>query len=318
MKTSLLQFTAACAVLAVGGIQARADKVPLAQVPQAVQKAISAQSKGETIKEVERETKDGATVYEAEFKREGINRRVTFAADGSVMPERHLSDNLISSSPALDTLPAAVKKTVEEQRAGRTVADIDKETWNGQTIYEVEFKEKGPNSRIHIANDGSIVMNKGARGSYLGTQLSEAPKQVQDTVKGLVGEAPIADVDVKTKDGKVVYDVEIQQEGLNRHLQIADNGALLNDSKSGGAIERIRERVRETVTDRDARTMKLEETPAAVQATIKANGEVANLKSIKQEVKDGSVNYAVEFERDGKNTRLKIGQDGSVLEDNRK
>lgn len=86
----------------------------------------------------------------------------------------------------------------------------------------------------------------------------------------------------------------------------------------GGTFEAIRERVRETVTDRDARTMKYDEVPTAVQATIKANGDVADLKSIKQEVRDGSVNYDVEFDRDGKNTRLKIGQNGGLLEDNRK
>ena len=316
MKKNLLRFTAACAVLTLGGIQARADKIPLAQVPQAVQKAISEQSKGETVQDIERETKDGQTVYQAEFKREGLNRRVTFAADGSVMPERRgFAD--VATSPTLNTLPAPVQKTLEAQRAGRVVAEIDKETWNGQTVYEVEFKEKGKNSRIHIASDGSLVMNKGARGSYLGTQLSETPKVVQDTVKGLVGNAEIADVDVKTKDGKVVYDVEVQQEGLNRRLQISENGALLSDHKGGGTFEAIRERVRETV-DRDARTMKYDEVPTAVQATIKANGDVANLKSIKQEVKDGAVKYDVEFERDGKNTRLKIGQDGGLLEDNRK
>jgi len=316
MKTKLLRLTAACAVLAAGGIQARADKVPMAQVPQAVQKAISEQGKGETVQDVERETRDGQTVYQAEFKREGINRRITFAADGSVIPERRgFAD--VATSPALNTLPAPVQKTLEAQRVGREVNDIDKETWNGQTVYEVEFKESGPNSRIHIASDGTLVMNKGARESYLGTQLSETPRVVQDTVKGLAGNAMVSDVDVKTKDGKVVYNVEIQQEGRNRHLQISENGALLSDNKGGGRLEAIRERVRETV-DRDARTMKLDEVPAAVQATIKANGDVANLKSIKQEVKDGSVNYAVEFERDGKNTRLKIGQDGGLLEDNRK
>ena len=163
MKTNLLQFTAVCAVLAMAGIQACADKVPLAQVPQVVQKAISEQSKGEAVQDIERETKDGQTVYQAEFKREGLNRRVTFAADGSIIPERRgFAD--VATSPTLNTLPAAVQKTVEEQRAGRVVADIDKEMWNGQAVYEVEFKEKGKNSRVHIASDGSLVMNKeGAR-----------------------------------------------------------------------------------------------------------------------------------------------------------
>jgi len=272
-----------------------------------------------------------STERQAEFKGEGFNRRVKFTADGSVIPEnRGFAD--VATSPALNALPAPVQKTLEEQRTGRVVADFDKETWNGQTVYEFEFKEKGPKSRIHIASDGSLVMNKGTRGTYLGTQLSETPKVIQDTVTGLVGNAEIADVDVKTKAGKVVYNVEIRQEGVNRHLQIAENGALLNDSKNIGTVEDLRERVRgagervrdageqvrEKITDRDAPTLSFNELPGAVQKTIKANGGDANVKSIKQEVKDGTVRYAVEFEQAGKNTRLKIGQDGNLLEDNRK
>jgi len=331
MKKRLLPLTAACAVLVTGGIQAKADRVPLAQVPETVQKAIREQSKGETVQEVERETRDGTTVYEAEFKREGINRRVKFAADGSIVTEnRGFAD--VTTSATINALPVPVQKTLEEQRAGRIVADIDKETWNGQTVYEVEFQDKGPNSRIHIASDGSLVMNKQARASYLGMQLSETPKPIQDTVKGMVGDAEIADVDVKTKEGKVVYNVEIRQEGLNRHLQIAENGALLRDSKMIGtaeaigtrvrdAGERVRdagERVREKITDRDAPAVSFNQLPNAVQKTINANGGDANVKSIKQELKDGTVRYAVEFEQGGKNTRLKIAPDGTILEDNRK
>ena len=114
-----------------------------------------------------------------------------------------------------------------------------------------------------------------------------------------------------------MYHVEIRQEGLNRHLQIAESGALLSDRKTGGALGELGERVREKITDHST-TLALSQAPDAVQESIKANGDVASLKSIKQEEKDGTVCYAVEFEKAGRNTRLKIAPDGTILEDSRK
>jgi len=321
----LIGISAACAVMAgTGSFQAFGDKVPLTQLPDRVQKAIKDYSQGENLKEVDREMKDGQPVYEAEFKRDGLNRRVKFAADGTVLPGKEFADAFRGEPTIpLSQLPAAVQKTVREQQAGRAVADIDKESWNGHAIYEVEFKEKGPNSRIYIAEDGSMVVNKDqAKRGYLGTQLSTAPKEVRDTVERVAGKAQIADVDREMKDGKVVWDVEISEKGLNRHLQITESGMLLSDSKATSLGDRVRgssERVRERVDDRalNGKTLTLSELPVAVQSTIKANGDVAHLKPIKREMKNGAVCYDVEFEKQGKNTRLKISDDGRILDGNR-
>src|SRR5262245_9957415 len=122
MKRKLIGISAACVLMSAGAFQACADKVPLTQLPEAVQKAIREQSRGETLEHVERESKNGQTFYEAEFKREGLNRHVTFAADGTVVPEKHLTD-LFSKEPSmtLNELPAAVQKTVKEQQGGREI-----------------------------------------------------------------------------------------------------------------------------------------------------------------------------------------------------
>lgn len=323
MNKQMIRFAAVCAVLMMGTMASRADKVPMSQVPETVQRAIKAQAQGETVQDVERETKDGRTVYEAEFKREGINRRVQFAEDGTVVPGRNVT-GILKSAPAvsMNDLPAAVQKTVREQQAGRTVEDIDKETWNGQTIYEVEFKEQGPNSRLHIAADGTLVVDKNTstatgRNVLRGTQLSDTPAAVQATVKRMAGDAEIADVDKETWQGRNAYEVEIRREGVNRELLIAEDGSVLRDSEAAGGRERVRERE----TDRDLfgrQTLSMEQLPAAVQQTLKTQGELGTLKPIRREQKDGQNAYAVEFEKEGKNTRLIISENGRILEDSRK
>jgi uncharacterized membrane protein YkoI len=249
MNKKLIGISAACALIAgSGSYQARADKVPMSQLPERVQKAIKDYSQGETLEHVERETKNGQTVYEAEFKREGINRHVTFAADGTVLPDQGIvnrTENALGREPALklSELPLAVQKTVKEQQAGRDVAKIEKEMRDGKTVYKIEFKEQGANSHIYVAGDGSMVVDKNATG--------------------------------------------------------------------------IGERVREKVgLDRDATTMTLEQTPAAVQKTIREHCDVGTLKPIKREIRNGRAQYDVEFEKEGKNLRMTVGEDGSVLKDN--
>ena len=382
MKRKLLSISAACTLVAsVGSLSARADHVPLTQLPQQVQQAIKSQSNGEALEHVDRDTRDGQTVYQAEFKREGLNRRVTFDANGQVLPDRSVTgrvENALgrdnSPSIALNTLPAAVQKTIKEQQGGREVADIDKEMWNGKTVYEVEFKEKGPNSRIYIATDGSMVVDKdksvtgrvntdtdreksittrvntdndksvsarvntdndksvsarvntdndksvSARThTYGGTQLSEAPAAVQATVKKTVSSAVVEDVDRETRDGRVYYDVEIKQEGLNRHLQIAEDGTLLKDSNNNRESRSIGERVREAVglnKNRADENLTLSQVPAPVQKTIRDSGAAGSLKPIKRETRDGRVQYDVEYEKDGKNLRMTVNEDGTVVKDN--
>jgi uncharacterized membrane protein YkoI len=328
MNRRTIGISLACAsLLAAGNYSAWADKVPLTQLPEAVQKAIKQQSQGETLQHVERETRDGQMVYEAEFQREGLNRRVTIAADGSVLPDRGLTSKLQSElgskfdkspSVAMSDLPAAVQKTIKEQQGGRMVADIDKETWNGQSVYEVEFKDKGPNSRIYVANDGTLVVDKERKsGTYLGTQFSDTPAAVQARVKQTVSNADIQDVDREMKDGQVVYDVEVKQEGLNRHLKIAENGTLLEDSNqrdSRGIGERVRERVG---LDRDAEMLSLEQLPSPVQKSIKENCDEGTLKPIKRVMRNGHAEYDAEFEKQGKNVRITVAEDGKIVKDNR-
>ena len=251
MKRKLIGISAACALVAgAGSYQLRADKVPLSQVPEPVQKAIKAQSQGENLEHVDRETRDGQTVYQAEFKREGLNRHMTFAADGKLLPEQPIGERIIGQrgpSLSLTDLPAAVQKTVEEQQAGRDVAKIEKEMRDGKTVYNIEFKETGVNSHLYVASDGSMVVDRSSTRRGIGERVRE----------------------------KV---------GLDR--------------------------------DRDASAMTLEQTPAAVQKTIREHCDVGTLKPIKREIHDGRTEYKVEYEKEGKNLRLTVGEDGTVLKNN--
>src|SRR6185503_19311338 len=57
----------------------------------------------------------------------------------------------------LEETPVAVQETIKREAAGSEIADIDKEHRDGRVVYEVEFKQRGKNSEIHIAEDGTIL-----------------------------------------------------------------------------------------------------------------------------------------------------------------
>jgi uncharacterized membrane protein YkoI len=141
MKKWSLPLATVCVLLATSSVQTWADKIPAGDVPKPLLKAIGEQVRvhGQPAKEVEREIKNGKTTYEVEFSREGINKHLKCNEDGTLVAERALGG--LAPSRAVNTLPAPVQKTVEQQRAGRVVTDIDEEKWDGKTVYELEFKE---------------------------------------------------------------------------------------------------------------------------------------------------------------------------------
>src|SRR5262245_21670820 len=168
-----MKKAAMIAVLAGLSLSALADKVNYGQLPQAVQKTLSASRGTDQVKNIERQTKDGKTVYEVEFDRPGLNTRVLIAENGSIIQDTRKpaaeGDRLPRTEPGflppltrvpslqISDVPEPVRKTVEQQAAGRSVADIDREMWNGKTVYEVEFDQAGRNAQIHVAEDGTIV-----------------------------------------------------------------------------------------------------------------------------------------------------------------
>ncbi|HEY1172442.1 MAG TPA: PepSY domain-containing protein [Verrucomicrobiae bacterium] len=284
MKTTLT-----CLLLGVSlATPAFAEKVEFNQLPEAVQKAIT-QQKGADVKKItiDKETKDGRTVYEVDMNREDAkDQKLVIAADGSLVKDSDrdnsrtttASGDYVPRFPRMQSVdmkdvPQAVQATINKEAAGRKVVDIDKETWNGQPVYEVEFAQTGRNAQLHIAANGTVVKserndatdravrnndrtvrndrnNRNAvdrdnkdlqdRTFFMGTQLADLPTAAQATIKREAAGKDIVDIDKETRDGRVVYEVEIKQEGKNIELHVAEDGTILRDSrKEDGKFSKI-------------------------------------------------------------------------------
>jgi uncharacterized membrane protein YkoI len=157
-------------------------------------------------------------------------------------------------------------------------------------------------------------------GFYLGTQLEDTPAAVQDTIKREAKDRQIVDIDKERRGGRTMYEVEIKQpDGGNFELHIAQDGTILRDSRKGEAAGAPgRQREKETGTASKAKNLTLSDAPAAVQEQIKANCDASTVKRLERTIRNGRTVYNVEFEKEGKNTKLQIGEDGTILKDNRR
>ncbi len=75
--------------------------------------------------------------------------------------------NVLTGGPVTGTrlsdLPASVRSTLKERVPTAEVADIDKQTLNGQIAYKISFAEPGKNPTIFITQDGKVVQNPNSK-----------------------------------------------------------------------------------------------------------------------------------------------------------
>jgi uncharacterized membrane protein YkoI len=309
-----------------------AEKVRFEDLPEPVKQTIKAQNPTTPVKDVERRTPDGRTVSDVELSRTGINSKICVAEDGTLVPgaTARIGESATRAadrwtrvaSLQVSEVPEAVRKTIETEAKGREIADIDRETWNRRTVYEVEFAQTGRNAQVHIAEDGTVVKDdragRGVPGLLMGTQLQDTPQAVQETIKKEMANREIADIDKETRTGKTVYEVEFKQPGRNVELHIAENGTIIRDSRRDLTGQGAAPGETQIGIGRAGRDLGLNEVPLAVQQAIKSAGNFTALKPIRQTTANGRTVYRVEFEQQGINRRMEIAEDGTVIRDNKR
>jgi len=140
-------------------------EVSIEEVPPAVKAAILAEAEGGTIGEIEVETQDGKTVYEAEAIIDGREIEIEVAADGTLLSketeddedEQDDDDDEEEEGISLEEVPEAVKATVLKEAAGAEIEELVRETEDAQIVYEAEFVVAGQTVEIEVAPDGMLL-----------------------------------------------------------------------------------------------------------------------------------------------------------------
>lgn len=251
------------AAIAAGCPAQAQDAQPVAagDLPSVVQRALNESSKGEPVKTIHRRVVDGRTVYDVELERNNaLNPRFRITEDGIVVagaarPQPSVDpgaavpiesyDGVLAPTAfdpmiALEELPAPVRETIKKEAKGRPIADIDRETWQGRTVYEVEFKASGRNPQIHVAEDGTVVkaepsrsgeLGTSLRALFMGTQLEDTPSVVQETIRREARNGAIKDIDIERRSGQRIYEVEISGGANTFQIHVAEDGRVTHDTR---------------------------------------------------------------------------------------
>ena len=162
-----------CLALCIGAVATKQalDKekeVLIDEVPPAVKATILAEANGAPIQEIEMETEDGKTVYEAEVIIDGQEVDIVVAPDGTLLgketedddeddDDEGDDDDEIEEEISLDDVPEVVKATMLKEAAGAEIEEVVKETEDGQVVYEAEFEVDGQEIEIEVATDGTLL-----------------------------------------------------------------------------------------------------------------------------------------------------------------
>jgi hypothetical protein len=156
----------------------------LSDLPEAVQKTIKEQAGSATPGDFSKSTESGKTVYHAAFNESGVHTDLFLAEDGKIVGRAdetalYAEPMQNSQTVSLSTAPEAVQKAVRDHTGSSAeVTDIDKGTWNGQTVYKVMLDKNGSARPLVISENGQLVSSKGP--SSVGAPAASESSQGQN------------------------------------------------------------------------------------------------------------------------------------------
>lgn len=184
-----------------------------------------------------------------------------------------------SKTVSIHQVPAAVKKTIEDQATGFKLGDIEREETDGEVTYTAKISKEGQESDFTVAEDGRLLTVE--------VELEETPSAVQKTIKAQVGEGEVDSIEKNVEEDD--YEVEfVRKDGTDSFFSVRPDGKL------------------STVQ------VTLSEIPAAVRKTIEANLGKGKLGNVYRLSEDAAVSYDAEVKYEEKPRELVIAENGKL------
>ncbi|HYE06866.1 MAG TPA: PepSY-like domain-containing protein [Planctomycetota bacterium] len=179
--------------------------IALDQAPLPVQATIKREAGAQPIAEIERDRDDGALVYKARIEQEGIDTRLTVAADGTVLDKSDWTEENAKAGQAWETT---------KQKSG--------EAW--------EATKEGSAKAWDKTKTGTDKAWDKTQDFFDGDDLDvgSLPAPVRTTVEREAAGREVRDVDHELEGGKHFYEVKVHvEDGEDLHLRVGEDGALI-------------------------------------------------------------------------------------------
>ncbi len=227
--TGVIAFVTIAGGMICTWLMAAEEKVSIDQVPAAVKATIQKEAQGGTLREIERETKDGKTVYEAEVQKDGKEVEVKVAEDGTLLGREVEDDDGDDEDEdekpiAIDQVPAKAREAILKHANVAKLTEVTQEEEDGVVLYEAEWSVAGRAHSLTVTADGTMVE----------TEEDVDAKDVPPLVAKAAAKHLVGATGLKfEKKVVVLYEVSAKVNGKEREIVLTAAGQVAEDEDEG-------------------------------------------------------------------------------------
>jgi uncharacterized membrane protein YkoI len=240
----------------------------------------------------------------------------------------------------LEQLPSELQDKIRAQVGNNRVEDIDRNSRDGRTIYEVAFKDNGQHREIQIEhNDSAGTAPADARDAGPISQkirYEQLPDNVKRVADSYTQGSEINDIDRRTKDGRTVYEIGYKRNdgSAQQELLLSENGQVLSSSSASANDNSTSAAASSSSSGRQPnyrgvipgqrsnnevarlRTIQYDQLPATVRSVSDSRLSDGHVSQVQRVLQNGSISYQIDFKKeDGRSQQLVVSEDGRVLRD---
>jgi uncharacterized membrane protein YkoI len=185
-------------------------EMPPERTPQAVRDAAARVIEGIVLAEAEQRNRDGRVVFDLEGEVGGEDCELRVSAGGEVLEAE------MPASAAPEVVRAAALRAVE----GILLEEAERDLDDGEVVYELRGRVGEDEYEVDVSAAGEVI--------EVEMPLSRAPEAVRDAALGAVPGIRLGDeVERKTRDGRVVYELEGEVGGEEYEITVSAEGELV-------------------------------------------------------------------------------------------
>lgn len=189
---------------------AEPDHDPLLELPTPVKTTIQRQAIGSQVAAIERDQREGRTVYRVRIAQEGIDKRLIIASDGALLE--------VSDYPAVNNAIADGKQASKE--AWDKTKEVSGEAWDAT---------KGAASRTWDATKDTVRKATSAFKSDELT-LNQVPRAPRETMEREAAGNRLTGIRATSDDQVTLYRATISHpDGITRALVVREDGTLVTE-----------------------------------------------------------------------------------------
>lgn len=126
---------------------------------------------------------------------------------------------------SIDKIPVKAAEALRKQAAGAEIQKIEKETEDGETVYEAKFQHNGRVQEVSVDENGVVVSEEEILG------LAEAPEKVQKAIHEQAMDGKVEKVERTKEKGKTTYEVKIVFKDMKAVIVLDDEGKILKTER---------------------------------------------------------------------------------------